>query len=103
MTTLTDDTFAAAIASGVTLVDFYADWCGPCQMMMPTITEIADTYAGKIEVYKVDVDTTTIGQTLGVMSIPTFKVFKDGTEVASVMGSVPKEKLTAALDAALAA
>jgi thioredoxin 1 len=95
--------FDSHIASGVVLVDFYADWCGPCQMMMPAVEELAKQYAGRAKVIKVNTDEA--GEIAGrydVMSIPTFVILKDGEVADTITGGVPVEKLTEALDKALA-
>ena len=76
------------------LIDFYADWCGPCKMMKPIFDEIEKEYEGKVEFKKVDVEAETeMAQKFGVMSIPTFVVLKDGEEVDRKMGAMPKETL----------
>lgn len=95
--------FDSHIASGVALVDFYADWCGPCQMMMPAVEELATKYEGKAKVLKVNTDEAgEIAQRYDVISIPTFVVIKDGEVVDTITGGVPAERLTEALDKALA-
>jgi len=102
VTPVTDDTFADATASGVVLVDFYADWCGPCQAMMPAVEELAAEYDGKVNIVKVNTDENqATAQKFAVMSIPTFKILKDGEEVGTVTGGVGKEKLQEAIEAAL--
>lgn len=69
------------------LVDFFAEWCGPCQMAAPIIDKLADEYADKLKVGKLDVDASPdIAQRYGVMSIPTMIVFKDGKEVEKKIG-----------------
>lgn len=76
------------------LVDFYADWCGPCQMMMPIIKELAETYNGKIKIGKVNADENTeLAEKYGVMSIPCFKFFKGGQEIETIIGGVGKDLL----------
>ncbi len=76
------------------LIDFYADWCGPCKIMKPIFDEIEKEYEGKVEFKKVDVEAETeMAQKFGVMSIPTFVVLKDGEEVDRKMGAMPKETL----------
>lgn len=85
-TVITGDDFAAKIAEGVALIDFYADWCGPCQAIAPTIDEVATEYEGKAGVYKVNVDDSQdLAMQFGVMSIPTLLVFKDGELVDKSM------------------
>lgn len=84
------------------LIDFWATWCRPCMMMGPVVDEIAEDYKDKAFVCKVDVDNAQeIAAKLGVMNIPDFKVFKNGEEVANIVGAVPKKMLTDALDKAL--
>lgn len=96
---ITSDTFDADIASGVTLVDFYADWCGPCQAIAPVIDEISSEYEGKASVYKVNVDDSQdLSEKFGVMSIPTLLVFKDGELVEKTMGASAKGEITGLLD-----
>ncbi len=94
---LTDNTFAQAVAQGVTLVDFFATWCGPCKMLGPTIEEIGAECDGSFKVYKVDIDECEdTAMDFGIMSVPTLVVFKDGAEVSRMIGVQPK---TAILDA----
>jgi len=81
------------------LVDFYADWCGPCKAMAPIIEEAAKTYKGKVNVFKLDVDKSPdSAQKYGVMSIPTLVYFKGGKEVDRSSGALPKEALAERLD-----
>ena len=73
------------------LVDFYADWCGPCKMMSPMVEQFADTYKGKLKVCKINVDDAQdIAARYGVMSIPTFIFFKGGEAVHQTVGAVPQ-------------
>jgi len=77
------------------LVDFYADWCGPCKMMGPIIEELSSEYEGKVIVGKINVDESgSTAQTYKVMSIPTIILFKDGQPVDKVVGAVSKTDLT---------
>lgn len=76
------------------VIDFYADWCGPCQMMKPVIEELEKELAGKVEFVKVNVDEDqATASKYGVMSIPTFVIEKDGKEIDRKIGFVPKEEL----------
>jgi len=76
------------------LVDFWATWCPPCQIVAPVIEEIAKEYEGKLKVYKLNVDEgrTTAGE-YGVMSIPTLIIFKGGQAVDKIIGAVPKTEI----------
>jgi thioredoxin len=81
------------------LIDFYADWCGPCQVMKPVFAELEPLYQGKIEFTKVDVEVDSAqAAQFGIMSIPTFVLVKDGKEVDRRLGAMPKDTLKAWLD-----
>lgn len=98
-TVITGSDFDTKIASGVTLIDFYADWCGPCQAIAPVIDEIASEYDGKAGVYKVNVDDSQdLAEKFWVMSIPTLLVFKDGELVEKTMGASAKGDITGLID-----
>ena len=100
---LNDSTFASSTASGVSLVDFWAVWCGPCRMIAPTVEELATDYDGKATIAKVDVDEAPgLAEQFGVSSIPTILLLKDGVEVKRFVGVTQKKDLAAAVDAALA-
>jgi thioredoxin 1 len=76
------------------LVDFWADWCGPCKMIAPTIEEFAVEYEGKLKVTKMDVDQNPrTAMQYGIRSIPTLLIFKDGKIVEQIVGAVPKRSL----------
>lgn len=84
------------------LVDFYADWCGPCKMMSPIIDELATQYDGKVKVGKVDTDANrAVAAKYNVMSIPTLVFIKGGKVVDTAVGAVPKAKLEEKLNALL--
>ena len=100
---LTKDNFDASIASGISLVDFWASWCGPCRMMGPILDGVAADFAGKASVYKVNVDDEgELAQQFSISSIPALILFKDGAEVKRYIGVTQKTELTNALNAALA-
>ncbi len=100
---LTTDNFDTTIGTGVALVDFWAEWCGPCRMMTPILDELVDDYQDKATIAKVNVDTAgDIAQKFGVASIPTLIIFKDGQESTRFVGVTAKKQLVSALDGASA-
>lgn len=100
--TIDDTTFEGQIAKGVTLVDFYANWCGPCRMITPIMEELAADYNGKVSIAKLDVDQSQeVTSKFNVTSIPTVILFKDGQEVKRVVGVRDKATFTTMLNAAL--
>lgn len=98
-THVSDTDFDQTLAENkVVLVDFYADWCGPCRIMEPYVHELAREWAGKAVVAKLDVDANPVtAMKFGVMSIPTTIVFRDAKAVAHMVGAQPKRNLEAAL------
>ena len=101
---LTTADFAEKItnSNGVALVDFWASWCGPCMMLAPVIDEIADDFATRADIYKVNVDEEgEIAMKFGIMSIPTLIVFKNGEVFDKIVGVVPKEKIASVIESAL--
>jgi len=89
---LDDSNFEKEIESGVTLVDFYADWCGPCRMISPIMEELAGELGEKATIAKVDIEASqNTTAHFGVTSIPTVILFKDGKEVNRVVGVRDKE------------
>lgn len=76
------------------LVDFYADWCGPCKMMAPVVANLAEKYDGKLKVGKCNIDEEeSLALKYGVMSIPTMKIFEKGEVISTVVGAMPQEAL----------
>ncbi|MDR1241032.1 MAG: thioredoxin [Oscillospiraceae bacterium] len=76
------------------LVDFFAEWCGPCKMMSPIIDDLEKESGGKFKVFKVNIDDSqNVSNKLGIMSIPTFIIFKNGKEFSRQNGAIPKESL----------
>ena len=101
---ITNLTFDEKVSSSSrpVLVDFWAEWCGPCRMLSPTIDQIAEDYDGKVTVGKINIDEEPeLARRFGVMSIPTLILFKDGSIVSRSVGVVSKDKIAAMLDAAL--
>ncbi|MCE2706218.1 MAG: thioredoxin TrxA [Proteobacteria bacterium] len=81
------------------LVDFWAEWCGPCRMLSPILDEISSEYNGKLKVVKVNVDeSVATAATYGVRGIPTLLLFKNGQVVGTKVGNLPKGQLTAFID-----
>ncbi len=102
---ITDATFAAEVLNSdkPVLVDFWAEWCGPCRMIGPIVEELAGEYEGKAKITKVDVDVNPqISSQFGIRSIPTLLIFKNGQVVDQIIGAVPKNILKKQLDAQLA-
>ena len=94
---VSDDTFDAEVLSAdvLVLVDFWAEWCGPCKMIAPVLDEIAAEYEGKLKVAKVDVDANPeIPPKFGIRGIPTLIVFKGGNAEATKVGALSKSQLT---------
>jgi len=103
MTHFNKESFDAALAEGkLMMVDFWAVWCGPCRMLAPMVDDLAEKYAGKVVVGKVNVDEEQeLAIRYGVMSIPTVIFFKDGKEIDRKVGVMPPDAFTKVLDANL--
>ncbi len=102
---LTDENFdAEVVKSGLpVLVDFWAEWCGPCRLMGPILDELAPAYAGKLKIGKINVDENqNTPSQFGIMNIPTMLVFKNGKEFDRIIGAMAKTDLQKKLDKALA-
>ena len=83
----TEESFSKEIKRGVTLVDFYADWCGPCRMMTPVLEKVADEHADDVVIAKLNIDDAqTIASTFQVTSVPTLILFKEGNEMGRLVG-----------------
>ncbi|MBB6100146.1 thioredoxin 1 [Deinobacterium chartae] len=101
---ITDQTFASEIQKGLTLVDFWAPWCGPCRMIAPVLEELAEEYQGKVRITKLNVDENPeTAMKFRVMSIPTLILFRDGQPIDTIVGAHPKRSFVAKFDQHLAA
>ena len=101
---LTDDSFEEEVLKSgePVLVDYWAEWCGPCKMIAPVLDEIADEFAGKLKVAKLNIDDNPgTPPRYGVRGIPTLMLFKDGEVEATKVGAVSKSQLTAFIDSNL--
>ena len=101
---VTDSEFDSTVTQSElpVLVDFWAPWCGPCQMVAPVLEDLAREYAGKLVVAKVNTDQNhEHAQQLGIMGIPTMVLMKDGREVDRVVGALPKQALKQWIDSAV--
>ena len=102
ITNVSDASFEADVikADGPVLVDYWAEWCGPCKMIAPVLDEIAQTYAGKLKVCKLNIDENPeTPPKFGVRGIPTLMLFKNGNVEATKVGALSKSQLAAFLDA----
>jgi thioredoxin 1 len=102
VTHITDAEFQNTVATGVTLVDFWAPWCGPCRMIAPILDELAGELKDKAKIVKINVDENPLvaGQ-FGVMSIPTLLLFKNGQKVDQKVGGQAKPQLKSFIEQAL--
>jgi thioredoxin 1 len=103
---VTDSSFSSEVeqAKGLVLVDFWATWCGPCQIVAPVLDQLAQQYAGKAKVAKLDVDNNQrTAMRFNVRSIPSILFFKDGKHVDTVVGALPKASIESKIQQHLAA
>jgi len=101
---VSDSSFETEVlkADGPVVVDFWAEWCGPCRMIAPALDEIAGAMGGKVKIVKLNVDENPqTASKYGVMSIPTLMIFKDGELASRQVGAAPKQKLQQWISAAV--
>ena len=99
---LNKSTFDATITSGITLVDFWAPWCGPCRALAPILDQIADKYDGKAVIAKVNVDENQeLAIQFNIMAIPRMILFKDGKTIGQIEGLAAADRIAALIDAHL--
>lgn len=99
--TITDENFETEVLNSdkPVLIDFWAEWCGPCKAIAPAIEELAEEFEGKAKVGKLDVDNNQkIPIQYGIRSIPTLLFFKNGTVVDTIIGAVPKQQIKSKLE-----
>ena len=96
---INSENFESEVNSGkVTLVDFFATWCGPCKMLGPVLEQVADEVKDKVNIVKLDIDgSMDLAKQFGVMSVPTMVIFKDGKEVDRIVGLRQKAQIVEAL------
>lgn len=102
---VTDDTFKTEVLESEipVLVDFWAEWCGPCKQVAPVLEQLAETYAGRLKIVKLDADANPVVlAAAGVVSIPTLNFYVKGELVQTIIGAKPRTVLSAAIDEVLA-
>jgi len=98
---ITDDSFESEVIQSSTpvLVDYWAEWCGPCKMIAPLLDDVAQSYAGKLKVAKINIDENpATAPKYGIRGIPTLMIFKNGAVEATKVGALSKSQLTAFID-----
>jgi len=96
---ITNEYFDELVADGFVLIEFWAEWCQSCKMMVPVLDSIAETMSDQISVLKIDIEgSMNISEKCDVLNLPTMILFKDGTEVGRIVGAVPESKIMELID-----
>ena len=101
---ITDESFESEVLGSETpvLVDFWAEWCGPCRALAPTVQELSEEYEGRLKVTKLNVDENPVtASSYGIRSIPTLIIFENGVEKDRILGALPKKNIEEAIESAL--
>jgi thioredoxin 1 len=99
MNVLTSENYDTTIREGISMIDFFAEWCGPCHALSPILDDIATKYEGRVKTFKVDVDASPqIAARYQIMSIPTIIFFKNGQIINTIVGAQPVSRYTDILD-----
>ena len=94
MKVIDESNFINEVKDGLVLVDFYAEWCGPCKMLAPVFQEVANEFEGKADFYKIDIDASLdIARQFSVSTVPTVIIFRNGEPIERLVGFMPKENL----------
>ncbi|MDO5518210.1 MAG: thioredoxin [Clostridium sp.] len=102
MKIVNSEEFREEIKSGVTLVDFFATWCGPCKMLAPVLEQLGEEMNGKANIIKVDIDQSPdLADEFQITSVPTMMVFKDNVKVDMLVGFLPKERIAEVIESHL--
>jgi thioredoxin 1 len=104
MKEINESEFSDKTSTGLVLIDFGAEWCGPCKTLLPILEKVSKDFDGKMSIYSVDIDRSpSLAARHGVMSVPTMLVFKDGKQIDRMVGLLPERELKKRIDSHLGA